>query len=130
MTWLRDVVYKLNRTGPRTDPCGTPNERCLTLSRPPYSLALLTLSRPPYSLTSLLSRPPFSIAFLTLSPLLTLSRPPYSLVLLTLSPSLLSHPPFSLALLILSPSLLSRPPYYSLQRNILYSFLNTALPRT
>ena len=28
MTWLRDVVYKLNRTGPKTDPCGTPNGRC------------------------------------------------------------------------------------------------------
>ena len=28
MTWLRDVVDKLNRTGLRTDPCGTPNGRC------------------------------------------------------------------------------------------------------
>ena len=28
MTWLSDVVYKLNRTGPRTNPSGTPNGRC------------------------------------------------------------------------------------------------------
>ena len=28
MTWLSDVVYKLNRTWPRTDPCGTPYGRC------------------------------------------------------------------------------------------------------
>ena len=28
MTWLRDVVYKLDRTRPRTDPCSTPNRRC------------------------------------------------------------------------------------------------------
>ena len=24
----RDVVYKINRTEPRTDPCGTPSGRC------------------------------------------------------------------------------------------------------
>ena len=27
-SWPNDVVYKLNKTGPRTDPCGTPNGRC------------------------------------------------------------------------------------------------------
>ena len=26
--WLRDVVYKLYSSGPKTDPCGTPNANC------------------------------------------------------------------------------------------------------
>ena len=35
MTWMRDVVYKLSRTGLRTDPCGTPNGRfCMQDSVP------------------------------------------------------------------------------------------------
>ena len=40
MTWLRDVVYKLNRARPRTDPCGTPNGRCCGQDSVPDMLML------------------------------------------------------------------------------------------
>ena len=44
MTWLSDVVYKLNRTGPRTDPCGTPNGRCCGQDSVPDMLILWSKS--------------------------------------------------------------------------------------
>ena len=44
MTWLRDVVYKLNRIGPRMDPCGTPNGRCCGQDNVPDMLILRYLS--------------------------------------------------------------------------------------
>ena len=44
MTWLSDVVYKLNRTGPRTDPCGTPNGRFCGQDSVPDMLILWYLS--------------------------------------------------------------------------------------
>ena len=44
MTRLRDVVYKLNRTGPRTDPCGTPYGRCCGQDSVPDMLMLWCLS--------------------------------------------------------------------------------------
>ena len=43
MTWLRDIVHKLNRTGPRTDSCGTPNGRCCGQDSVPYNNIMLML---------------------------------------------------------------------------------------
>ena len=43
MTWLRDVVYKLKRTGPRTYPCGTLNRRCCGQDSVPDMLILWCL---------------------------------------------------------------------------------------
>ena len=44
MTWLSDVVYKLNRTGPRMDLCGTPNGRCCGQDNVPDMFMLWCLS--------------------------------------------------------------------------------------
>ena len=44
MTWLSDVVYKLNGTGPRTDPCDTPNGRGCGQDSVPDLLMLWYLS--------------------------------------------------------------------------------------
>ena len=44
MTYLSDVAYKLNRRGPRTDPCGTPNGMCCGQDNVPDMLILWYLS--------------------------------------------------------------------------------------
>ena len=44
MTWQKDVVYKLNRTGPRMDPCGTLNGRCCEQDNVPDIVMLWCLS--------------------------------------------------------------------------------------
>ena len=44
MTWLSDVVYKLNRTGPRTDPCGTPIGNCCGQDNVPDMLMVWCMS--------------------------------------------------------------------------------------
>ena len=41
MTWLSDVVYKLNRSGPRMDPCGTPNGRYYGQDNGPDTMLIL-----------------------------------------------------------------------------------------
>ena len=44
MTRQKYVVYKLNRTRPRTDPCGTPNGRCCGQDSVPDMLMLWYMS--------------------------------------------------------------------------------------